>query len=65
LGILDFTFDIFHCESYINMRWSGEKADNDNKGRQDCRGWIWDYHEMRNRVQNKEKDCFGEIFFEG
>lgn len=56
LGLLTFSWDIYHDQSHINMRWMGEKNDDENKGRQDCRKWIWEYQSMRNRVVGKIDD---------
>jgi hypothetical protein len=66
LGLLTFSWDIYHQQSYIKMRWKGEKDEDENKGRQDCRDWIWEYQNMRNRVALKRNDgrkIGGSIFF--
>lgn len=62
LGLLDFTFDIYHEDSYIKMRWAGEKDDDENLGRQDCRNWIWEYNGLRNRVMSKNPE---DVFYTG
>lgn len=56
LGLLKFTFDIYHQESYINMRWLGEKEEIKNFGRQDCRNWIWEDNKLRSRVMSKNSE---------
>jgi len=61
LGLLEFSFDIYHDDSYINMRWSGELDNDENLGRQDCRKWIWGYNGMRNRVIKGEGGTGGVL----
>lgn len=67
LGLLDFSFEIFHRDCYINMRWSGEQNNDENLGRQDCRKWIWEYNGLRNRVMgpNKGKGTGGTVYING
>jgi len=53
-GLLTFSFDIYHEDGYINMRWMGESGGGKNLSRQDCRNWIWDLNGMR--IERGKKD---------
>ncbi len=53
-GLLTFSFDIYHCDQYLGMRWSGETLGGKNLWRQDCRNWIWELNGMR--VERSKKD---------
>lgn len=59
LGLLDFTFEIYHSDTYV---------DNQNIGKQDCRNWIWEYNGLRNRVMAKKVDdtfsCGGNVIIQ-
>ncbi len=66
LGILEFEFDIYHCEKYINMNWGFyppgmETSFKQNKGTADCRSWIWDLNSLRTRVLRKEPNTGGRV----
>lgn len=60
-GLLTFSFDIFHDDRYIGMRWLGETSTGPNISRGDCRNWIWNLNGMRIRLRRGDGGTGGAV----